>query len=103
MRSRLMVMLTVVFACLSRASTISVPADGDFQEALGKAQPGDVIQLAAGSTFSGPFQLPVKDGGDWITIRTDAPGSALPPADGRVEPSHGEAMPKLRSEERRVG
>ncbi len=95
MRSRLTITLAALSACLSQAGTISVPAGGNFQEALGKAQPGDVIQLAAGATFTGPFQLPVKEGDDWITIRTDAADSALPPAGERVQPSHSEAMPKL--------
>ena len=46
-------------------------------------QPGDVITLAAGATFTGPFTLPDKSGSAWITVRTSAPGG-LPPAGTRV-------------------
>src|SRR5438876_10664025 len=41
---------------------IAVPAGGDFQAALNAAQPGDVITLQAGATFTGPFTLPNKTG-----------------------------------------
>ena len=59
---------TVLFAavlgfCGSRelaAATINVAAGGDFQAALNSAHAGDVIMLAAGATFQGPFLLPVK-------------------------------------------
>ncbi|PYN80939.1 MAG: hypothetical protein DMD96_12795 [Candidatus Rokuibacteriota bacterium] len=59
--------------------TIIVPAGGDLQAALNAAQPGDVITLQAGATFRGPFTLPNKAGLGWITVRTSAPDSSLPP------------------------
>jgi hypothetical protein len=75
--------------------TIAVPAGGNFQAALNAAQPGDVITLQAGATFHGPFTLPNKAGVGWITVRTSAPDSSLPPPGTRVSPSYAAVMPKL--------
>src|SRR6266513_539775 len=75
--------------------TIAVPARGDFQSALNSAQPGDVIALAAGATFTGPFVLPNKSGAGWIIVRTSAPDSALPPSGGRISPLYAKVLPKL--------
>lgn len=76
-------------------ATIIVQASGDFQAALNTAQPGDVITLQAGATFAGPFTLPNKTGTGWIIVRTGAPDSSLPPPGTRVDPSHGNVMPKV--------
>jgi hypothetical protein len=75
--------------------TISVAAGGDFQAALNAAQPGDVIILEAGATFTGPFTLPVITGTGWIVVRTSAPDSSLPAAGTRVTPSYASVMPRL--------
>ncbi len=77
------------------AKTINVPADGDFQAALNAAQAGDVIQLAAGATYQGPFTLPANAGSSYITIRTSAADSNLPAAGARIDPSYSSVMPKL--------
>ncbi len=74
---------------------IAVPAGGDLQEALNRAEPGDVITLAAGATFTGPFELPRKAGSGWIVVRTSAPDKSLPAPGTRVDPSAAPAMPKL--------
>jgi hypothetical protein len=75
--------------------TIHVPRGGDLQKALETAQPGDVITLEAGATFVGPFTLPNKPGAGWITVRTSAPDSALPPPGTRITPEYSSVMPKL--------
>lgn len=75
--------------------TINVPGGGDFQAALAAAQPGDVIALEAGATFTGPFLLPNKRGSGWITIRSSALDGSLPPPGKRVDPSYARVMPKL--------
>ncbi|MBI4638149.1 MAG: hypothetical protein HY727_17575 [Candidatus Rokubacteria bacterium] len=75
--------------------TIAVPTGGDLQAALDGARPGDVITLEAGATFIGPFTLPTKVGGGWITVRTSAPESGLPPPGTRIDPSHAGALPKI--------
>jgi hypothetical protein len=76
-------------------ATIAVNAGGNFQAALNAAQPGDVITLAAGATFTGPFTLPNKTGIGWITIRTSSPDSSLPAPGNRVTPVHAAVMPKI--------
>jgi Big-like domain-containing protein len=76
--------------------TIAVPVGGSFQAALDTAQPGDVITLAAGATYVGPFTLPVKTGSGWIIVRTSAPDSSLPaPGTTGVTPGDAGIMPKL--------
>jgi len=75
--------------------TIAVAAGGDFQAALRQAQPGDVITLAAGATYTGPFVLPSKSDSGWITVRTNAPDQRLPAPGARIDPSHGPFMPAL--------
>ncbi len=75
--------------------TIAVPAGGDLQAALHQAQPGDVITLAAGATYTGPFVLPSKSGSGWITVRTSAPDQRLPAPGVRMDPSRGPLLPAL--------
>ena len=73
---------------------LSVPPGGDFQEALNEANPGDVITLAAGATYTGPFTLPNKPGAGWIYIESSA-YSNLPPPGTRVAPALAGFMPKI--------
>ncbi len=76
--------------------TIKVPAGGNLQVALNEAQPGDVIALQAGAAYVGNFLLPRKDGGGWITIRTNTPDADLPPGT-RVTPADAPRLAKLES------
>ena len=82
-------------ALTASASTINVPAGGDFQEALNSARAGDVITLAAGAVYKGPFQLPPNPGSDYITIRTNAADSSLPASGVRITPEYAGVLPKL--------
>src|SRR5215813_13963015 len=75
--------------------TINVAAGDDLHAAINKAQPGDVIKLQAGATFTGNFRLPNKIGSDWIVIRSSAADADLPPAGTRVTPAKSAIMPKL--------
>jgi len=75
--------------------TIAVPAGGDFQAAINQAQPGEIITLQAGATYSGNFTLPAKTGTGWIVIRTSAPDSSLPAPGKRITPAHANVMPKI--------
>jgi hypothetical protein len=89
--------------------TIYVPQGGDLQAALDDAQPGDVVTLQAGATYTGNFVLPAKAGAShpagtggtkppgWITIRGDAPDAALPARGRRAQPTDAAAFPKLLS------
>ena len=65
-----------------------------FQTALNNAQLGDIIQLAAGTNYQGPFTLPNKSGTGWIYIRSSAEAS-LPAPGNRVAPAMANLMPKI--------
>ena len=81
-----------------KGGSIEVKAGGDFQAALNKAKPGDVITLEAGATFSGNFTLPNRSGSgqsEWIVIRSSTPDSNLPPPGARVTPSYSNVLPKI--------
>jgi hypothetical protein len=79
------------------AATLSVRAGDDLQAVLNAAQPGDVIFLDAGATFTGNFVLPVKSGSTFITIRSSASDAALPGVGQRIGPQWAAVLPKLRS------
>jgi hypothetical protein len=87
---------------LPTGRTLKVPAGGDLQAALNTARPGDAIVLEAGAVFTGPFTLPNKRGSGWITVRTSASGSRLPPMGTRVHPADAAVMPKLEAASRSV-
>jgi PKD repeat protein len=80
-----------------QASTIFVAAGGDLQQALDAAQPGDTILLEENAEFVGNFVLPLKTGTAWITLRSAAPDTVLPPAGIRIQPSHSPLLARLRS------
>lgn len=88
-------------ACLNSAlsstpspgATYAVCSDGcpytTLQAALNAAACGDTIELAAGETFaSGAITFPKRNCDDqhWITVRTSAPDSQLPPEGTRMTP-----------------
>ena len=91
------VVLSVLALPPASASTLNVPAGGDLQAALNSAQPGDVILLASGATYTGNFQLPFKAGTQVITVRTDAPAGSLPAAGVRITPDYAPALAKIKS------
>ncbi len=77
------------------AAEINVPAGGDLQAAIYAAQPGDMIVLEAGASYTGAFVLPYKGTGDaWITFRSSAEAD-LPREGQRVSPSDADRMPKI--------
>ena len=71
-------------------NTVHVNAGGNLQAALNAAACGDTIELQAGATFTGWFELPAKacDDEHWIIVRTSAPDSSLPPEGVRVTPCY---------------
>src|SRR5262245_40738676 len=75
--------------------TIAVPAGGDFQAAINRAQPGDIITLKAGATYTGNFTLPAKFGSGWIVIRSSAPDGSLPKPGARITPAFADVLPKI--------
>jgi len=66
-----------------------------FQSALNSSRPGDVISIEAGTTITGNFTLPNKQGTGWITIRSSASDDKLPPPGTRMSPAYASVMPKL--------
>src|SRR2546428_13393626 len=88
------VFLDTTYSPPTRGKLIPVTAGGDLQAALHASQPGDVIELQAGATFTGNFILPKKPGTDWIYIRSSA-HALLPHPGTRVFPSHASLMPRL--------
>ncbi len=63
-----MVVLSAMVATPAPGSIIAVNAGGNLQSALDNARCGDVIELQAGATFTGPFLVPAKncDSNHWI-------------------------------------
>lgn len=96
-------LLATTGACLlaatvpAAAATVSVHAGDDLQAALNAAQPGDVLLLDAGATFTGNFVLPVKSGTTYITVRSAAADSSLPAAGTRIGPAFAALLPKIQS------
>ncbi|HKX27554.1 MAG TPA: hypothetical protein VJ302_07675 [Blastocatellia bacterium] len=72
-----------------------VAAGSNLQAAINAAQPGDVLTLQAGATFTGNFNLPAKPGSGWITIRSAAPDSSLPAPGKRITPDYANVLPKI--------
>jgi hypothetical protein len=98
LRSVGVVCLWMAIAETANAATINVLAGGNLQTALNAAQPGDVITLQPGATYVGNFVLPNKGAvSAFITIRSAAADSALPPSGVRITPAYASALPKIRS------
>jgi hypothetical protein len=93
------VFLDTTYSPPTRGKLIAVKAGGDLQAALHAAQPGDVIELQAGATFTGNFILPRKPGTDWIHIRSSA-HALLPRPGTRVFPAHASLMPRIETPNR---
>jgi hypothetical protein len=79
------------------AATHNVPAGGDLQAALNAAQPGDVVVLAPGATYTGNYKLPVKNGDDYIVVRTGGNTRDLAAPGTRISPAHAPALAKIKS------
>jgi hypothetical protein len=90
---------TATTSTTSQPKLIAVNQGGDLQAAINAALPGDTIVLQAGATFVGNFVLPFKRSatGAYVTIRSSAADSTLPPAGTRMTPAYASRLPKLRS------
>src|SRR5438105_14067885 len=65
----------------------------NLQGTLNAASLGDIIQLDAGSTWTGQYTLPNKTSGSgWIYLVTSG---SIPAAGQRIDPSYASAMPKI--------
>jgi hypothetical protein len=79
---------TALDATPSPGNKIKVTADSDLADALDKAKCGDTLLLATGASF--PLrEFPRKNCDDqhYITVRTDAADSELPPEGTRISPA----------------
>jgi hypothetical protein len=65
----------VLFSTAAEGMEYQVRAGEDLQRVLDLAQPGDVIYLQAGATFSGNYVLNVKAGTGYITLRSSTADS----------------------------
>jgi len=77
----------------------NVDADhaGVLQDAITAASAGDEIELTAGSTYTGTFNIlnSIADGTNWIIIRTSAYASLPELGNTRVHPSDASNMAKI--------
>ena len=76
-------------------NTIVVRRGGNFQAALNQARAGDTIVLEAGAQFVGSFELPNKQGAEYITIQSSQVSKL--PENVRVQPKDSYLMPKILS------
>ena len=74
----------------SPGKTRTVAGGSNLQQAINSASCGDTLLLQAGATFSGKLILPAKncDDSHWITVRTSARDSVLPPEGKRLTPCY---------------
>jgi len=80
---------------LPAGGTTFTPGTGpELQVVINAAQPGDVIVLTAGVTYTGNFTLPNQSGSGWIYIVSSALAS-LPAPGTRVTPAVAAFMPKI--------
>lgn len=75
-------------------TTYRVNAGDNLQAALDAAQPGDIIELQAGATFTGNYVLHPKTGNGWVYI-TSSQLAQLPPEGTRVAPEDAVHMPRI--------
>jgi subtilase family serine protease len=80
------------------AADIYVAAGASLQAAIDSAQPGDRLLLAPGATFTGNFRLTNKGAATtYITIRSAAADTLLPPDGVRITPADAPNLPIIRS------
>lgn len=94
-----MALIAIIWSSADVSATIrTVGPNGQYQNlqtALNEALSGDTLLLEAGATFTGTFVLPIKTGSEYITIRSSAPDSALPPPGVRITPAYASLLPKV--------
>jgi len=76
---------------------IVVPAGGNLQAALNRAQAGGTILLERGATYVGNFVLPVHDDGERVVTLRTAGDAGFPAEGGRITPASAAHLAKLRS------
>ncbi len=87
--------LVLCVTTVAHANDIYVPAGGNLQKAINGAKAGDTILLSPDATFVGNFTLPPHAGDGYITIRSAAQNTLLPPNGVRVSPAYSPYLPKI--------
>jgi hypothetical protein len=95
LRQGLALAILVSGARIGEAATTRVHAGDDLQAALNAAEPGDILLLDSGATFTGNFVLPLKAGTQTITVTTDH--ASLPGPGVRISPSTSPLLAKIQS------
>jgi hypothetical protein len=72
---------------------IKVPAGGNLQAAVDRAEPGDIIELEAGASYSGQINLTKKNGTKPVTIISSAADKL--PEGKRVSPADRQNMARI--------
>lgn len=85
--------VTVSTAMPVTRRVMQVPATGDLRAALAAARGGDVIELQAGATYAGDFQIPARADTGWVVVRSSRADSL--PAGKRVTPSEARFMARI--------
>ena len=96
MSKLLTILLTSAAACCAAISTVCASGCtySNLQTALNAAGRGDILELKAGETFEGAFQLPYKSGTGNITVRSSR-WRELPPPGVRITAADAAIMPAL--------
>jgi hypothetical protein len=82
----------------AHAAAIPVAAGENLQDAIDRARPGDTLLLMPGAIYTGNFRLPNKGSSSaFITIRSAASGTVLPPDGVRVTPADAPRLPVIQS------
>jgi hypothetical protein len=78
---------TALSATPSPGKVIHVALDSKLQQAIDKAQCGDILELSAGGVYRGEFNFAAKgcDDRHWITVRTSG---EIPPEGTRISPCY---------------
>jgi len=76
-------------------SILRLDRNGDLQDAIDQARPGDTIVLESGAVYTGPFTLPAKSGSEFITIQTSRANEL--PEGVRVSPAQSALFAKVQS------
>lgn len=86
-----------VYRLRCQAAVCVAGESAELQRVLREAHLGDVIELQAGQTWVGNYDIRRAPGGEgWLTIRTSAV-DMLPPSGARVSPSHAANFARIRT------
>lgn len=69
--------------------------NSQLQQAINSATPGSTILLEQGVSYTGPFELPEKEGEGWIVIRTAGDDELLPGTNVRITPAYAPVIAKI--------